>query len=194
MAVLSSAFHVPLGTPLFDLSLPDLDGNQVSLQQLRGTGCLLVLWSANHCPYVRHVERALGALIGEFPSASLATLAISSNDVNQYPDDDVAGLRAQRERAGWTFPYLVDSDQTAARTFHVACTPDFFVFNEEKLLVYRGRLDDSLPGNGKPVTGADLDQAVEAALAGAPATPDQKFSLGCNIKWKTGNEPKYYRG
>jgi len=189
MAVLSSAFHVPLGTPLFDLSLPDLDGNQVSLQQLRGTGCLLVLWSANHCPYVRHVERALGALIGEFPSASLATLAISSNDVNQYPDDDVAGLRAQRERAGWTFPYLVDSDQTAARTFHAACTPDFFLYNANGLLAYRGAFDDSTPKNDQPLTGDLLRTALTAVLAGQPVAESHKPAMGCGIKWKPGNEP-----
>ena len=189
MAVLSSAFHVPLGTPLFDLSLPDLAGNQVSLQQLRGTGCLLVLWSANHCPYVRHVERALGALIGEFPSASLATLAISSNDVNQYPDDDVAGLRAQRERAGWTFPYLVDSDQTAARTFHAACTPDFFLYNANGLLAYRGAFDDSTPKNDQPLTGDLLRTALTAVLAGQPVAEPHKPAMGCGIKWKPGNEP-----
>lgn len=180
---------VPLGTPLPAVTLPDLDGTPVALPGVRPDGVLLVFFSCNHCPYVRHVEEALGRLAAEFASAEFAVVAICSNDVSAYPADDAPGLRKQRDRAGWDFPYLVDADQSAARAFVAACTPDFFLYGRDGRLAYRGALDDSTPGNDKPVTGDLLRAAIAATLADRPAPEPHRPAMGCGIKWKPGNEP-----
>ncbi len=180
---------VPLGTPLPDVSLPDLDGSYVSLAQIRDSGSLLVIFTCNHCPYVRHIEAKLGELVTEFADRELTVTAISSNDIGQYPDDDADGLRAQQVRAGWNFPYLMDEDQSAAKTFNAACTPDFFLYGPSGLLAYRGAFDGSTPKNGEPLTGELLRSAITSTLAGEPVPEPHKPSMGCGIKWKPGNEP-----
>ncbi len=180
---------VALDSALPDVTLPRLDGSYVGLGQVRGTGSLLVVFACNHCPYVRHVESALGALIQEFAGQSLTAVAISSNDVDQYPDDDVDGLRSQQARAGWDFPYLVDEDQKAAQAFNAACTPDFFLYNRKGLLTYRGAFDFSTPKNDEPLTGDLLRNAITLTLADKTIPEPHKPSMGCGIKWKPGNEP-----
>jgi thiol-disulfide isomerase/thioredoxin len=178
MAVTSPS--TPLGTPLPDVALPDLDGTPVRL--LEGGGPVLLVFACNHCPYVKHVESALGALMAQFPQ--VRTYAVASNDVEQYPQDDVPHLREQVARAGWTFGYVVDADQSFAGTLGAVCTPDFFLFDDALRLAYRGALDASTPGNGQPLTGADLRAALESVLAGAPAPSPQRPAMGCSIKWK----------
>ncbi|HQZ86181.1 MAG TPA: redoxin domain-containing protein, partial [Actinomycetota bacterium] len=166
MAVHSSM--VPLGTTLPDQTLSDLAGRPVNLVELRGAGVLVVMWSANHCPYVRHLERALTVLTDAFAGRPVAFVAICSNDVVAYPDDDLAGLTDQADRAGWTFPYLVDPDQTAALQFGAVCTPDFFVYGIQGKLAYRGAFDNSTPRNDAPVTGELLEAAILLAAADRP--------------------------
>ena len=180
-----------MGTALPDAELPDLDGNRVALREFAAHGAVLVIFSANHCPYVKWVEREIAAIAAENPD--LHVVAICSNDAVEYPEDDVAGLRDQKTRAGWNFPYLIDTEQDVAREFGAVCTPDFFLFNQERKLVYRGQLDDSRPGNNKKVTGVDLRNALLAVLQDKPVTQDQRPSMGCNIKWKAGNEPADFR-
>lgn len=178
MAVSSPA--TALGTPLPPTVLPDLDGTPVNLAD--GAGPLLVVFACNHCPYVRHVESALGALVAA--SAGLRTVAIASNDVTTHPEDDIPHLRGQVARAGWTFDYLVDRDQSAARAFGAVCTPDFFLYDADLRLFYRGAFDSSTPGNGQPLTGDDLRSAIEAVRGGAAAPHPQRPAMGCSIKWK----------
>ncbi len=176
---------VPLGTPLPDFTLPDLDGNPVNLGRLRADGVLLVAFVANHCPYVRHVERQLMDTLNQRAHPDLAVVAISSNDVSNYPDDDVDGMREQATRAGWDFPYLRDADQSAAKQFGAACTPDFFLYGRDGRLAYRGALDGSSPKNGVPLTGELLTSALEQVLADQPVPEPHRPSMGCGIKWIT---------
>lgn len=189
MAINSSPFAVPLGSAVPTVALPDLDGNLQSPASLADGRALLVFFGCNHCPYVRHVETALGELVAEYSPTDLAVVAISSNDIDQYPDDDVAGLREQRDRAGWQFPYLVDSDQSAAKVFNAACTPDFFLYDRTGSLAYRGAFDSSSPKNDQPLTGELLRAAIDAVLAGEGVPEPHQPALGCGIKWKPGNEP-----
>lgn len=188
MAVESGA--TPLGTNLPDVTLPDLDGTPVSLTQLRGDGVLVVVFSANHCPYVQHVEQRLGEIAAGFADANVQFVAIGSNDVATYPDDDASGLREQAGRAGWAFPYLLDADQSVAQRFGAVCTPDFFVFGGDGTLVYRGAFDASSPKNNEPLTGDLLHAAIDAAIAGNPIPPPHRPAMGCGIKWLPGNEPE----
>lgn len=180
---------LPLGTPLANLELPDLDGDPVSLVELRGPGVLVVVFACNHCPYVRHVEDEIGRIAADFDERDVSFAAICSNDVGEYPDDGVAGLRNQAGRAGWHFPYLVDSDQSAALTLRAACTPDFFVFDRQGLLAYRGALDESSPGNELPLNGHLLRQALILTISGQPVPEPHRPAMGCNIKWLPGVEP-----
>jgi peroxiredoxin len=173
---------VPLGTAAPPVSLPDLDGSTVTLDDLAGAPALLVAFLCNHCPYVRHVEEPLGQVLARHPD--LAVLGICANDTKAYPEDAPEHLAEQARRAGWTFPYLVDADQTVARAYQAACTPDFFLYGPDRRLVYRGAFDASTPGNGVPVTGDLLEAAVEAALAGQPVPEPHRPSMGCSIKWK----------
>jgi len=174
----------PLGTALPNTVLPDLAGTLVDLAALGADKALLVAFACNHCPYVRHVEATFGALVAGFDPKLLAVAAICPNDVARHPEDDVPGLAEQSVRAGWSFPYLVDTDQDAARAFGAVCTPDFFLFDTSHRLRYRGALDASTPGNGQPLTGADLRAAIEAVLAGSPPPQPQRPAMGCSIKWK----------
>lgn len=183
MAVYSS--QVPLGSPLPELTLPDLEGNPHSMVELRGSGVLVVVFSANHCPYVRHVEAALGQLATELADEPVTFVAVCSNDVQSYPDDGVAGLTEQAERAGWSFTYLVDEDQQAAKEFGAVCTPDFFVYDVNGKLGYRGAFDASTPGNGVAVTGDELRTAIQLLVATAPVPEPQRPAMGCSIKWRS---------
>jgi len=172
-------FQVP------DLSLPNLTGEHLTLSTYAQGRPLLVTFAANHCPYVKHLEVALGELAADFGEEALAILAISSNDVGSYPGDDAAGLQSQARRANWNFPYLIDTDQTAAHTFGAVCTPDFFLFGGDGVLAYRGAFDRSSPGNEEPNDGCLMRDAISALLAGESVAAPEKAAMGCSIKWKT---------
>lgn len=188
--VRTASTMLPLGTPAPDFSLPDTEGNTVSLADFKDAKALLVVFMCNHCPYVKHIRSELVRLGREAEARGYLMLGINSNDATRYPDDSPEAMRAEIDTYGYTFPYLVDEDQTVARAFHAACTPDFFLFDGDRRLVYRGQLDDSRPANDRPLTGADLRAALEAVLAGQPVDPDQRPSVGCSIKWKPGNAPR----
>lgn len=152
----------------------------------------MVMFICNHCPFVKHVLEEIGYLASDYAAHGIAFAAINSNDVKRFPDDAPQRMKELAENRGWEFPYLFDESQEVAKAFKAACTPDFFVFDEERKLVYRGQLDDSRPESEIPVTGQDLRAALDALLAGQPISRDQKPSMGCNIKWKSGNEPDYF--
>ncbi len=190
---LTPSTMLPLGTPAPAFSLPDADGSLVSIDDFAAAPALVVMFICNHCPYVKHVREGLAAFGRDMKAKGVAVVAISSNDVATHPADSPQKMAEEKRAAGYVFPYLHDADQTVAADYKAACTPDFYLFNENRELVYRGQFDDSRPGNGLPVTGADIRAAVEALLAGKPAMPAQKPSIGCNIKWKPGKEPAYAR-
>jgi len=183
---------LPLGTIAPDFALPDTEGNVVRVSDFDGAKALLVMFICNHCPYVKHVADVLARRCREFQQRGVAVVGINSNDVENYPDDAPDKMKEEVARRGYSFPYLYDETQQVARAYRAACTPDFFLFDAQRRLVYRGQMDSSRPGNDVPVTGADLRAAVEAVLAGRSPAADQKPSLGCNIKWKPGNEPDYF--
>ncbi|MBT8224719.1 MAG: thioredoxin family protein [Dactylosporangium sp.] len=178
-----SSQMVPLGTPAPDFVLPDVTGATVRRADFAPAPALLVAFSCNHCPYVRHIETRLGSLLAGYPD--LAAVAICTNDADAYPDDRPEALAAQAQRANWTFPYLVDAEQQVGRAFNAVCTPDFFLYDGQRRLAYRGALDDSTPGNGKPVTGLLLQRAIEHVLAGRRVPEPHQPSLGCSIKWRS---------
>ncbi|TDD24013.1 thioredoxin family protein [Nonomuraea diastatica] len=184
----ANSFMVPLGTPAPAFDLTAIDGGNVSLEDLKGSPATLVIFLSNHCPYVRHIEDGIGALAADY-GARLSIVAISSNDSVNYPDDDPTHLAEQAERAGFTFPYLLDETQEVAKAYRAACTPDFFLYDAQMQLAYRGEFDGSRPGNAEQVTGASLRAAIDAVLAGDPVAEEQRPSLGCGIKWKPGNAP-----
>ena len=185
---------VPLGTPAPDFSLPDaVTGGTVSLRDFSENPALLVMFICNHCPFVKHVQQELVNIAQEYRGKGLGIVAISSNDVEKYPDDSPEKMKEEARRAGYLFPYLFDGSQAVAKAYKAACTPDFYLFDKDRRLAYRGQLDESRPRNGLPVTGKDLRAAVEAVLAGRPVPQQQMPSIGCNIKWKPGNEPDYAR-
>jgi len=181
---------IPLGTPAPDFDLPDVDGNRVKLSYFEGRP-LLVMAICNHCPFVRHLFDGLASFTTEYLEKGLAIVGINSNDVANYPEDEPEKMREYAERLGYRFPYLFDETQEVAKAYRAACTPDFFLFDRAHRLVYRGQFDDSRPESGIPVTGADLRAAADAVIAGREVPGDQKPSIGCNIKWKAGNEPEY---
>jgi peroxiredoxin len=184
---------LPLGTAAPDFSLPNVDGQTVSLADLRGKKALLVMFICNHCPFVKHVADELARLGRDYQAKGAAVVAISSNDIVNHPDDSPEKMKDEAKARGYTFPYLYDADQSVAKAYQAACTPDFFVFDADQKLVYRGQLDGSRPGNDVPVNGADLRAALDAVVAGNKPTAEQRASLGCNIKWKAGNEPDYFK-
>ncbi len=190
--VQTASTMMPLGTPAPEFSLPDTYGNIVSLKDFAHARALLVMFICNHCPFVKLVRDELARLGAEYQEKGVGVVGVMSNDVDNYPDDSPEKMAEEVINAGYTFPYLHDADQSVAKAYGAACTPDFFVFDQDRRLVYRGQLDDARPGNGRPVTGADLRTALDAALAGQPAPEPQKPSIGCNIKWKPGNEPPYF--
>lgn len=174
-----------LGTRAPEFKLPDtVSGKQMDLDQLKGSRGTLVLFICNHCPFVKHVNAEIVRLAGEYMPKGISFIAISSNDVENYPDDSPEKMKETARQEGYPFPYLYDESQEVAREYQAACTPDFYLFNADMELVYRGQLDDSRPGNGIPVTGRDLENAIQAVLKGTPVATDQKPSIGCNIKWK----------
>jgi thiol-disulfide isomerase/thioredoxin len=164
----------------------------VSLQSFDDAPALLVMFICNHCPFVKHVRDELARLGREYTPRGVGIVAISSNDPAAYPDDSPDRMREEKAEAGYVFPYLFDETQEVAAAYHAACTPDFFLFDGDRRLAYRGQLDDSRPGNGVPVTGRDLRAALDALLAGEPVPSEQRPSLGCNIKWRPGGEPKWW--
>lgn len=176
---------LPLGTVAPGFALPDPEGNVVSLDDVaEGAKGVVVAFVCNHCPYVQHVAEVLGALAAEWAAIGVTTVAINPNDAEAYPDDSPERMATQGPAWGWEFPYLVDEGQDVARAYDAACTPDLYLFDADRRLVYRGQFDSSRPGNGEPVTGADLDAAVRAVAAGRPVEGDQRPSIGCSIKWK----------
>ncbi len=183
---------LPLGTVAPDFRLPDTNGKMVSLSNFKGRP-LLVAFICNHCPYVKHIRTGLAQLARNYQPRGAAIVGINSNDATNYPDDSPAKMKEEVKSAGYVFPYLYDETQGVARSYRAACTPDLYLFDKDHRLVYRGQFDDSRPGNGLPVTGKDLRAALDAVLSGKPVPPGQKPSIGCNIKWKTGNEPEYFR-
>jgi peroxiredoxin len=191
MAVTPSTM-LPLGTSAPDFRLPGLDGNLVSHDDFRDARALLVVFTCNHCPFVKHIRSEFARLAREYQTRGVATVAINANDLEQYPEDGPEAMAREAEAFGYTFPYLFDETQEVAKAYQAACTPDFYVFDAGRRLVYRGQFDDSRPGNHVPVTGHDLRAALDAVLAGDPVAGDQKPSVGCNIKWKPGNAPAYF--
>ena len=189
---LTPSTMLPLGTTAPDFKLPDTNGKTVSLAEFKDKPALLVLFICNHCPYVKHIRTGLAQLARDYASRSVAIVGINSNDVANYPDDSPAKMKEEAKSAGYTFPYLYDESQAVAQAYRAACTPDIYLFDKNHELVYRGQFDDSRPGNGISVTGKDLRAALDAVLAGKPISPNQKSSVGCNIKWKAGNEPDYF--
>lgn len=189
---LTPSTMLELGTRAPDFTLADaVDDQAISLADFEDAPGLLVMFICNHCPYVQHVLAELGRLASDYRDRGLAVAAINSNSLETHPQDGPAGMRQLALAEGWSFPFLFDQTQEVAKAYKAACTPDFFLFDSEQHLAYRGQLDDSRPGNGIPVTGADLRAAIDSVLAGEQVTGEQKPSMGCNIKWKPGNEPKY---
>jgi peroxiredoxin len=181
-----------LGTKAPDFELPDVvTGRTVSIRDFDDKRALLVIFICRHCPYVNHVRAELARLGRDFAGSELAIVAISANDPAEYPEDAPESLAEEAREAGYAFPYLIDETQEIAKAYTAACTPDFFLFDTDRALVYRGQLDDSRPRNGLPVTGKDLRAAIEAVVSGEPVSEQQRASIGCGIKWRAGNEPAY---
>lgn len=183
---------LPLGTEAPPFSLPGADGRTVSLSDWPQAKGYLVVFMCNHCPFVKHVRTELARLGRDCEGWGIAMVAINSNDWDKYPDDSPTEMRDEIQEWGYTFPYLLDETQEVAKAYQAACTPDIFLFDAEKKLVYRGQLDDSRPSNGKPVTGADVRGAIARLLEGGPPVEEQVPSIGCNIKWRPGNAPAWF--
>jgi len=191
MAVTPSTM-LPLGTGAPDFELPDTGGNPVSLEDFDDARGLLVVFMCNHCPFVKHIADGLADFAERYVEKGIAVVGINANDVEKHPADSPEKMREEKRRRGYSFPYLYDETQEVAKAYGAACTPDFFLFDGDRELFYRGQFDDSRPGNDVPVTGEDLREACDRLLAGDPAPSDQKASAGCNIKWKPGNAPEYF--
>ncbi len=187
--VATASTKVRLGTKAPHFALPDTGGAIVSLSDFDDSPALLVIFMCNHCPYVKHVADGLAALAREYQGRGVAVVGINSNDAASYPDDAPERMAEERPRRGYTFPYLIDETQEVAKAYQAACTPDFYVFDKDRRLAYHGQMDSSRPSSNIPVSGEDLRKALDAVLSGRPAAKEQKASLGCNIKWKPGNEP-----
>ena len=190
---LTPSTMLALGTKAPDFQLPDVvSGKMISLATFTGKKALLVMFICRHCPYVVHVREELARLGREYAKRDVGIVAISANDAAGYPDDAPDRLNAMARELGFAFPFCYDESQQTAKAYTAACTPDFFLFGPARTLVYRGQLDDSRPGNGKPLTGRDLRAAIDAVVAGTPVSRAQRPSMGCNIKWKKGHEPAYF--
>ena len=184
--VKTASTMLTLGADAPDFSLPNIDGTTVSLADYQGASALLVMFICNHCPFVKHIAAELAKLGHDYGDRGVAIVGINSNDVENYADDSPKKMREEAEQQGYTFPYLYDETQKVAKAYRAACTPDFFLFDADRRLVYRGQLDSSRPGSGIPVTGEDLRRALDAVLAGDAVAAEQRASIGCNIKWKPG--------
>lgn len=189
---LTPSTMLPLGTPAPDFSLPNPQGRLVSLKDFQDAQALLVVFLCNHCPYVIHIREGLAAFAREYQPRGLAIVGINANDVANYPADSPEKMSEEIARAGYTFPYLYDESQAVAKAYRAACTPDFFLFDRNRVLVYRGQFDDSRPGKSLAVTGKDLRAAADAVLSHSALSAEQIPSMGCNIKWKPGNAPNYF--
>jgi peroxiredoxin len=190
--VKTASTMLPLGVKAPDFSLSDTAGKRVSLADFADAPVLLVVFMCNHCPYVKHVAAGLASLAKEYQGRGVAVVGINSNFVDSFPEDSPAKMAEEVKLRGYTFPYLYDQSQAVAKAYQAACTPDFYVFDRERKLVYRGQMDSSRPGSDLPVTGEDLRAALDAVLTGRPVSTSQKPSIGCNIKWQPGNEPDYF--
>jgi peroxiredoxin len=190
--VATNSTMLPLGTKAPDFQLPDTNGKSVTLGDFKSAPALVVVFMCNHCPFVKHLRGGLAQFGKDFQPRGAAIVGISSNDVENYPEDSPVKMAQEVKSAGYTFPYLYDESQEVAKSYRAACTPDFYLFDRDQRLVYRGQFDDSRPGNGVPVTGKDLREALEAVLSGKAVSQKQKPSIGCNIKWKRGKEPDYF--
>ncbi len=190
--VMTPSTMLPLGTKAPDFTLPNVDGSTVSLSDFTDAPALLVVFMCNHCPFVIHLADDLAALAKEYQAKGAAVVGISANDVATHPDDSPEKMVEEAKARGYTFPYLYDETQATAKAYHAACTPDFFVFDGEQRLAYRGQMDSSRPDSDTPITGEDLREALDAVLAGNAPSDDQQPSIGCNIKWKEGGEPDYF--
>lgn len=190
--VKTASTMLPLGTEAPDFELMNIDGRLVKRDDFRGAQALLVMFICNHCPYVKHIAPQLSVLAGDYLARGVAVVGINSNDATKYPDDSPEQMVHEAENREYAFPYLYDETQEVAHAYHAACTPDLFVFDKEMRLAYRGQLDSSRPGNGIPVTGEDLRRALDLVLAGQPVPEPHRPSIGCNIKWREGNEPDYF--
>ena len=189
--VVTASKMLSLGTSAPDFNLPDIKGDMVSLGDFKEAPALLVIFMCNHCPFVKHILSVLVELIQEYQAKGVSVVGINSNDAGNFPQDSPEMMARLAKETAFTFPYLYDQSQDVAKAYHAACTPDFFLFDKTRKLVYRGQMDDSRPGNDIPVTGLDLIKAMDAVLAGREVNAEQKPSMGCNIKWKQGNEPEY---
>lgn len=183
---------LPLGTLAPDFRLPDTAGKMITLDDFKSAPALVVFFICNHCPYVKHIQSGLAQFARDYQARGAAMVAISSNDVQTHPEDSPAKMAKEAKAAGYTFPYLYDESQATAKGYRAACTPDIFLFDAARKLVYRGQFDESRAGNGVPVTGKDLRAALDAVLGGKPVPAKQIPSVGCNIKWKSGNAPEYF--
>jgi peroxiredoxin len=181
-----------LGTQAPVFKLPDTKGKNVSIDDFADSKALLIVFMCNHCPYVKHIIEGFIEVAREYKTKGVATVAISANDIDAYPEDSPDHMAEWAGDLNFPFPYLYDETQEVAKAYRAACTPDFFLFGKHRLLLYRGQMDDSRPGNGKPVTGMDLRNAIDAVLSGKTVSGEQKPSIGCNIKWRKGNEPKWH--
>lgn len=181
-----------LGTRAPDFTLPDAHGKEVALKQPAGAPATVVIFMCNHCPYVKHLKKALATFAREYQARHVAVIGINSNDADKFPEDRPEQMSKDAEEFGYTFPYLVDSAQEVAKAYQAACTPDFYVFDGKLRLAYRGQFDESRPGNDMPITGGDLRAALDAVLDGRPVSERQVPSVGCSIKWKAGNAPSYF--
>ena len=192
---LTPSTMLALGTQAPDFSLPDaVSGKTIRLRSAEYSDKpVLVMFICRHCPYVQHIKEELSRLGRDYRAKGLGIVAISSNDAHSYPEDAPERLKAFAQELQLEYPLCYDESQAVAKAYTAACTPDFFLFGKDLTLVYRGQLDDSRPGNGKPVTGRDLRAAMDAVLGGRPVSQDQRPSIGCNIKWKSGNEPDCFR-
>jgi peroxiredoxin len=193
--VRTASTMLPLGVSAPAFNLTDVvSGNAISLDTFTGKTALLVMFISVHCPFVKHVQTQLAQIGKDYASQGLGIVGISPNDIEKYPDDAPEHLQALAQAEGFNFPLCCDPSQAVAKVYTAACTPDFFLFDSQRHLAYRGQLDDSRPSNGKPVTGQDLRHAIESLLAGKDVDPNQRPSIGCNIKWIEGNAPEYFTG
>lgn len=190
---LTASTMLEIGTPAPDFQLPDVvTGQTISLETFGDRKALLVMFICRHCPFVKHIQSELARIGQDYRHQDIGMVAISANDVEHYPEDAPDKLRTMAQELGFGFPFCYDASQATAQAYTAACTPDFFLFNRDRKLVYRGQLDDSRPSNGLPITGKDLRAAIEAVLRDQPIASEQKPSIGCNIKWKPGNAPAYF--
>ena len=189
---LTPSTMLPLGSKAPQFRLWEPGGSMISLDDFKDAPALLVMFICNHCPYVKHVRHELAKLGADYQAKGVAVVAINSNDADAYPDDSPEAMTKEKADFGYTFPYIYDEDQAVAKAYEAACTPDFYLFDASRSLVYRGQLDGSRPGNSFPVDGKDLRAALDLLLAGQPVPTDQRPSMGCNIKWRTGNAPDYF--